>query len=236
MAFPASEGLVAMGTSSEKPCDRKINVLIVDDHTMVREGLTGFLLRQPDLEVCGEAEDAVEAMRQVIDKRPDLAIIDISLRSGNGLELVKRIHSEHERVKILVLSMHDESLFAERAIRAGAMGYLNKQQPRQKIIEAIRCILEGRVYLSPDMTERVLSRTLGRSQDQSRSPIESLSDRELEVFELIGHGQTVREIARKLELSPKTVETYRENIKVKLDIDNATELVRHATQWVMEQA
>jgi DNA-binding NarL/FixJ family response regulator len=225
-----------MGKGSAKLGGRKIRVLIVDDHTMVREGLSGLLARQPDLEVCGEAEDAVEAMRQVMEKKPDLAIVDISLRSGNGLELVKQINAEAEHVKILVLSMHDESLFAERSVRAGAMGYLNKQQSRQNIIEAIRCILDGKVYLSQDMTERVLSRTLGRSQEPGKSPIESLSDRELEVFELIGRGQTVREIARKLELSPKTVETYRENIKVKLDIDNATELVRHATQWVMEQA
>jgi DNA-binding NarL/FixJ family response regulator len=224
-----------MGDTNVKLGDKTVTVLIVDDHSMVREGLTGFLSKQPDLEVCGEAEDAPEAMRQVIDKRPHLVIVDISLKSGNGTELVKQIHAQDESIKILVLSMHDESLFAERAVRAGAMGYLNKQQSREKILDAIRSILDGKVYLSESMTERMLSRSLGKAEED-RSPIETLSDRELQVFELIGHGLTIREIAGKLQLSPKTIETYRENIKTKLDVDNSTELIRYAAQWVMEEA
>ena len=137
---------------------------------------------------------------------------------------------------MLVLSMHDESLFAERAIRGGAMGYLNKEQSRTQIVDAIRTILGGQVFLSEAMTARMLTRTMGKTESNGKSPIETLSDRELQVFELIGQGVTVREIAEKLALSPKTVETYRENIKAKLDVNNATELIRHAVQWFMEAA
>ena len=175
-------------------------------------------------------------MQQVMEKKPDFVIVDISLKSGHGIELIKQIHAQNEKIKMLVLSMHDESLFAERAIRAGAMGYLNKEQSRTRILEAIRSILSGEVFLSDAMTARMLTRTMGKSNDEDKSPIETLSDRELQVFELIGQGLTVREIASKLQLSPKTVETYRENIKAKLDLDNATELIRHAVQWVMEDS
>lgn len=220
--------------SSEKRND-PTRILLVDDHAMLREGLAGYLQKQPDLEVCGEAGDAPEAMQLVRENRPDFVIVDISLKSGHGIELIKQIHAYDDSIKMLVLSMHDESLFAERAVRAGAMGYLNKEQSRTRILEAIRSILDGKVFLSEAMTSRMLTRTMGKSAEEDRSPIETLSDRELQVFELIGEGLTVREIAGKLQLSPKTVETYRENIKSKFDINNATDLIRHAVQWRMEQ-
>lgn len=215
---------------------KTFRILLVDDHAMLREGLAGFLTKQSDFEICGEASGAPEAMRLVLEQKPDVVIVDISLKSGHGIELIKQIHAQDEKIKMLVLSMHDESLFAERAIRAGAMGYLNKEQSRTQILDAIRTILDGQVFLSEAMTARMLTRTMGKAGDENRSPIETLSDRELEVFELIGQGLTVREIAEKLQLSPKTVETYRENIKTKLDIANATELIRHAVQWVMNES
>lgn len=214
---------------------RAVKVLIVDDHAMVRDGLAALLAKESDFDVCGEAEDAGEAMRQLREKKPDLAIVDISLRCGHGIELVKQICAQDKHVKILVLSMHDESLFAERAIRAGAMGFLNKQQSRHQVVDALRSVLNGRVYLSAGMTEQMLSRTLGKTA-ASESPMEMLSDRELQVFEAIGRGMTVKEIASKLQLSPKTVETYRENVKSKLGAGNLTELVRQAVQWTLEQA
>ena len=215
---------------------RRTRILLVDDHAMLREGLAGFLNKQPDLEICGEAGGAPEAMQQVLEKKPDFVIVDISLKNGHGIELIKQIHVQDESIKMLVLSMHDESLFAERAIRAGAMGYLNKEQSRTRILDAIRSILSGKIFLSEAMTSRMLTRTMGKTEQDDKTPIETLSDRELQVFELIGQGLTVREIASNLQLSPKTVETYRENIKSKLDVRNATELVRHAVQWRMEQA
>jgi DNA-binding NarL/FixJ family response regulator len=211
-------------------------VLIVDDHTIVREGLSALLSRQPHLKICGEAADAESALKQIKEKKPDLVILDISLREGSGLDLIKQIHADDEGVKMLILSVHDETLFAERAVRAGAMGYLSKEQSRERILEAIDCVLSGKVYLSHAMTQRVLESTLGRDRNAGGTRIESLTDRELQVFEAIGQGLTVREIAKALDISPKTVETYRDNIKVKLDVANTTELVRHAVQWKLEQA
>ncbi len=176
-------------------------------------------------------------MQQVLEKKPDFVIVDISLKNGHGIELIKQIHVQDDSIKMLVLSMHDESLFAKHKLSAqGAMGYLNKEQSRTRILDAIRTILSGKVFLSEAMTSRMLTRTMGKTEQDDKTPIETLSDRELQVFELIGQGLTVREIASKLQLSPKTVETYRENIKSKLDVGNATELVRHAVQWRMEQA
>jgi DNA-binding NarL/FixJ family response regulator len=212
----------------------KTRILIVDDHPIVRQGLTLLIANEPDLEVCGEAADSGEAVRQLTASRPDLIVVDISLHSGNGIELIKQIRSRDPNVKMLVSSMHDESLFAERALRAGAMGYINKAEATDKVVEAIRQVIRGKIYLSPRMTERMLCRAIGTEESLDHSPIDSLSDRELEVFELIGQGLTTRQIANKLHLSPKTVETYRENIKSKLNLANATELTRHAVQWTLE--
>ena len=214
--------------------DTRIKVLIVDDHPIVREGLAARIARQPDLTVCGEAEDVADALELVKTVQPELAIIDLSLKSGQGLDLIKRIQTCSPRTKTLVSSMYDESLYAERALRAGALGYVNKQEMSEKIIEAIRQVLEGKIYLSPRMTERLLQRAVGSTPQLAQSPIETLSDRELEIFKMIGQGKTTRQIAGDLHLSIKTVETHRENIKSKLNIVNAAELSREAVQWVME--
>ena len=211
-------------------------ILIVDDHPIVRQGLSQLISQEQGLEVCGEAADASEALRMLAERQPDLVIVDISLSSGNGIELIKQIKSRDERVRMLVSSMHDESLFAERALRAGAMGYINKGEPTDKMFEAIHQVLGGKIYLSARMTDRMLCRAIGTEEAFTGSPIDHLSDRELEVFELIGQGLTTRQIAAKLHLSPKTVETYRENIKSKLNLSNATELTRHAVQWTLENS
>jgi DNA-binding NarL/FixJ family response regulator len=160
--------------------------------------------------------------------------VDLSLKSGQGLDLIRRIHAFSESTKTLVSSMYDESLYAERALRAGALGYVNKQEMSEKIIEAIRQVLDGKIYLSPNMTERLLHRAVGAQPQLVQSPVETLSDRELEIFKLVGLGKTTRQIAGELHLSIKTVETHRENIKSKLHIVNAAELSREAVQWVME--
>jgi DNA-binding NarL/FixJ family response regulator len=213
---------------------RPIRILIVDDHPIVREGLAARIARQPDLTVCGEAEDVADALNLVKSAQPDLVIVDLSLKSGQGIDLIKRIHASSENVKTLVSSMYDESLYAERALRAGALGYVNKQEMSEKIIEAIRQVLDGKIYLSPSMTERFLQRAVGSPPQLIKSPIETLTDRELEIFKMIGQGKTTRQIAGELHLSVKTVETHRENIKSKLHILNAAELSREAVQWVME--
>jgi DNA-binding NarL/FixJ family response regulator len=214
----------------------KTRVMIVDDHPIVREGYARLIDRQPDLQTFAEADGNVEAIKKIMDDPPDLVIVDISLKDGSGLELIKDIKAHREEIKVLVVSMHDESLFAERSIRAGALGYVNKQQATQRLIEAIRRVMAGKIYLSPYMTERMLCRSVGSDNYSEKSPIESLSDRELEVFQLIGQGETTRQIADKLHLSPKTVETYRENIKQKMNLENATELTQHAVQWVLENS
>lgn len=213
---------------------KKTTVLIVDDHPIVRHGLAQLIDRSPTLQMCGEAASASEALHLCRENEPDVAVIDISLDGGNGLELIKQIKAQGVDTKMLVSSMHDELLYAERALRAGAMGYINKIEGTEKIIEAIHQILEGRIYLSGPMTERVLQRMMRTDTDATESPIESLSDRELEVFEMIGQGLTTRQIAKKLHLSPKTIETHREHIKTKLNLQNNNELVRQAVQWVLE--
>jgi len=211
-------------------------ILIIDDHPIVRQGLKMMIEDEPDLTVCGEANGMSQAMQLYFETEPDVVIADISLENGSGIELVKELMAQDEDLKILVCSMHEETLFAERALHAGAKGYINKEQATEKLIVAIRRVAEGRVYLSDQMTDRMLCRQVGTGDEPPKSTIETLSDRELEVFEQIGHGVTTRQIAEKLHLSPKTVETYRENIKHKLNLANATELTQHAVQWVLENS
>jgi DNA-binding NarL/FixJ family response regulator len=210
-----------------------VRVLIVDDHPVVREGLAMRLATQPDFEVCGEAEDVPGALALLTSTRPDLAIIDISLKNGNGLELIRRIKDRNDPVRILVWSMYPESLYAERALRAGAHGYLNKGQATHHVLEAVHAVLQGKVYVSGDLADQLLHRALGKKLDE-RSPIESLSDRELEAFQRIGEGLTTESIAEKMHVSPKTVETFRARIKEKLGLTNITELVQRAAQWAVE--
>ncbi len=213
----------------------RARVLIVDDHPAVREALALRIGRQADLEVCGEAGDVGEALALVADTEPDLAVVDISLKTGNGIDLIKRIRARNERVRILVWSMHSESLYAERALRAGALGYIDKDQATEQIVEAIRRVLQGKVYLSDALAERLLQRAVGAGrQEAAHSAIDTLSDRELEVFRLIGRGVKTVEIAERLHLSVKTIETYRDRIRQKLGVDDGTRLAHQATQWVLE--
>jgi DNA-binding NarL/FixJ family response regulator len=211
----------------------KATVLIVDDHPVVREGLAMHLATQPDLEVCGEAEDLPGALALVESARPDVAIIDISLKNSNGIELIRRIRDCHDEVRILIWSMYPENLYAERALRAGAQGYLNKGQATHHVLDAVRAILQGKVYVSGELAGQLLQRVVGH-KSEDRSPIDRLSDRELEAFQHMGEGMTTESIAKKMHVSPKTVETYRSRIKEKLGISNLTELIQRASQWVVE--
>jgi DNA-binding NarL/FixJ family response regulator len=214
---------------------KRARILIVDDHPAVREALASRIGRQPDLEVCGEAADMSEALRLVADTQPDLVVVDISLKTDSGIDLIKRIKDRNDSVRMLVWSMHSESLYAERALRAGALGYVNKDQATDKIIDAIRRVLEGKVFLSDAMAEKMLHRAVGVGRKGvTAAPLDVLADRELEVFRLIGQGVKTAEIAERLHLSVKTVETYRDRIRQKLDLSDGTELAHYATQWVLE--
>src|SRR5271165_3986765 len=195
---------------------KQAKVLIVDDHPAVREALAMRISRQCDLQVCGEAADLIEALRLVADTQPDVAVVDISLKTGCGIDLIKRIKARNDTIRMLVWSTHSESLYAERALRAGALGYVNKDQATDKIVEGIRRVLDGKVYLSDAMAEKMLHRTIGGGREElTRSPIDALADRELEVFRLIGQGLKTAEVAQRLHLSIKTVETYRDRIRQK---------------------
>jgi DNA-binding NarL/FixJ family response regulator len=209
-------------------------ILIVDDHPLVRQGLIGLLSTQDDFAVCGEASGIAEAQQQADSQRPDVAIVDISLADGSGIELIKDLHASFPDMKLLVLTMHDELVFAERALRAGAVGYVNKQEVSRTIVRAIREVLRGKMYLSQRATERMVQLAVGSKANLGKSPVERLTDREIEVFQMIGEGLTTRQIAGKLGLSPKTVDAHRERIKQRLELKNVTELTKHAVQWVLE--
>lgn len=213
---------------------RKKRVLIVDDHPAVCEALAMRIGRQTDLEVCGEAADLGEALRLVADTQPDVAVIDISLKASCGIDLIKRIKDRNDTVRMLVWSTHSESLYAERALLAGALGYITKDQATDKIVEGIRRVLEGKVYLSDAMVETMLRRTVEGRKEMMRSPLDALANRELEVFRLIGQGEKTAGIAKRLHLSVKTIETYRDRIREKLDLSNGTELAHYATKWILE--
>lgn len=207
----------------------KKRVFLVDDHPLVREWLTTLINQQNDLVVCGEAEDAPRALQAIENLQPDVAVVDITLTSGSGLELVKDVKRVAPRVAMVVLSMHDESLYAERVLRAGARGYVMKRETTKKIITAIREVLEGRLYLSDEFRTSLAEKLLdGR---KAKSHVEQLSDRELEVFRLLGQGIETRRIAESLGLSIKTVQVYCARIKEKLNLANATELLREAMRW-----
>ena len=210
----------------------KAQIVIVDDHPILRQGLAQLINQEKDLFICGEAKDAQQGLDQIDHLKPNLVIVDITLEGIDGLELIKLIKGRFPRLPILVLSMHDESIYAERALRAGARGYIMKQEASDVIVSAIRNILKGEIHVSNRMASRLLNKVADGRADRSGSSIEQLSDRELEVFTLIGKGLGTRKVAEKLCLSVKTVETYREHIKNKLELNNATELVRHAVKWV----
>jgi DNA-binding NarL/FixJ family response regulator len=209
-------------------------ILIVDDHPVVREGLALRIARQPDLEVCGEAADITEALRLVTERRPDVAVVDIALKSGDGIDLIKRLKGRGETVRMLVWSMFSEGLYAERALRAGAIGFVTKDKPAEEILKAIRRVRDGKVHVSPTMSDRLLYRAVGGGESIKPSPIESLSDRELEAFRLTGQGLDTRQVADRMHVSPKTVETYQARIKDKLQLASSRELFQRAVQWVGE--
>lgn len=208
-------------------------VLIVDDHAVIRDGLALLINDESDLEVCGEASDVVDGLQAISKMNPDVAIIDVSLETGSGIELVKEVKARFPNVKILVWSMFDESLYAERAIKAGALGYIDKKNVREDIIKAIRTVLAGNVYLSPEYSEKVINRLRDGDSPEAKLPTEALSDRELETFRLIGQGRNTAEIAERMALTISTIETYRSRIKEKLELKNASQLIREATVWVL---
>jgi len=224
-----------MTSEVPKKSDRPARVLVVDDHPIVRRGLAHLLEGVDDLEVGGEAETAAEALEAVRRDRPDVVVVDLTLKEGSGLELIKDLHARWPDLPVLVLSMHDESLFAERALRAGARGYLMKDGRMEDVVAALRAVLAGRVYVSERIASRLLARITGGG-DPAVSPIQTLTDRELEVFEMIGRGLSSRQIAEALHLSVKTVDTHRENIKRKLGLASGTELARHAFLWVERES
>ncbi|WP_353072499.1 response regulator transcription factor [Tunturiibacter gelidiferens] len=213
----------------------KRTVFVVDDHPLLRQGLALLINQQRDLEVCGEAEEAQAAMQAISQKKPDIMIVDISLNGPDGLDLLKNIRASHPDLPILVLSMHDEAIYAERALRARANGYIMKQEATEKVLIAVRRILGGEVYLSDRMANKMLQQYIGGSPAALHSRISTLSDRELEVFCLIGEGRGTREIAEELHLSIKTVETYQAHIKEKLRLHSGRELIQHAIQWKIDE-
>lgn len=209
----------------------KTKVIIVDDHPIIRQGLAELINNEPDLIVCGQAEDAPEALVKIKELEPDMVIVDISLKETSGIELIKDIKVQYPNLPVLVLSMHDEALYAERMLRAGAKGYVMKAEATEKVIVAIRKILSGQIYVSDKMAAKMVRKLVGGGPDVGVSAIERLSDRELEVFHLIGQGYGTRQIAERLNLSMKTIETYREHIKEKLNLADANELLQYAIQW-----
>ncbi|MFZ0312722.1 MAG: response regulator transcription factor [Candidatus Korobacteraceae bacterium] len=213
----------------------KRRIFIVDDHPIVREGLSLMMNREPDLVVCGEAEEAATALQAITSTRPDFLIVDISLNGPDGLDLLKSIRVRFPNLPVLILSMHDESVYAERALRAGANGYIMKQEATEKVLIAVRQILNQKVYVSDRIANRMLQHYINGSANETHSPIAELSDRELEVFRLIGEGHSTRMIADELHLSVKTVESYQAHIKDKLSLKTGRELVQRAIQWNIDE-
>jgi DNA-binding NarL/FixJ family response regulator len=212
---------------------KKYRVLLVDDHPIVRQGLALLIDREADLSVCGEAEGAHTAFRAIETLRPDIVVLDISLSGPDGLDVLKEIRMKSGSLPVLILSMHDESIYAERAMRAGANGYIMKQEATEKVLVAIRRILQGDVYLSDRLTNTMLQQYVRGAAPTRSSPLLNLTDRELEVFRLIGEGHGTRQIADQLHLSVKTIESYQAHIKEKLALRNARELVQHAIEWTV---
>ena len=210
-------------------------ILLVDDHPFMRAGLGQLIDRQPDMVVCGEAGNPVEAFQQLARTPSDLVLTDLTMPGRSGLEFIKDLRASHAGVAILVISMHDEGVYAERVLRAGARGYIMKEAGGENLLAAIRQVLRGEVYVSPRMSARILNALSAGRPRGSHSPIEQLTDREFEVFQLIGHGRSTRDIAVQLHLSPKTVDVHRSHIKEKLALRDATALIRHAVRWIETQ-
>jgi DNA-binding NarL/FixJ family response regulator len=214
----------------------KSRIFIVDDHTMFREGLRQLIEHDPGLTVCGDAADAATAIEGIRQSIPDVVIVDITLADSSGLDLVKNIRNTYEDLPVLVVSMHEESLYAERALRAGAMGYVMKNEPAKTVIAAIQSVLRGEMYLSRKMSSSMISKFMRGESEEPMSPLEILSDRELEVFQMLGQGKGTRQIAQDLELSIHTIQSFRNRIKEKLHLKTAPELVLHAINWVQSKS
>lgn len=217
--------------SKKSAARNKRRIFIVDDHPMMRQGLAQLINAESDLAICGEAENAESALDSIGSLKPDLVLADISLPGKNGLELIKDFHALQPGLPVLVISMHDESLYAERVLRAGGRGYIMKQEGGKKLMQAIRQVLDGKVYVSEKMSADILEIFSGRRAGAEGSPVEQLTDREFEVFQLLGQGKGTRDIAEKLHLSVKTVEAHRANIKTKLKLKSSPELIRSAVRW-----
>jgi DNA-binding NarL/FixJ family response regulator len=220
-----------MSSSPAKKSLRRHRVFVVDDHPLVREWLISLIQRRADLEVCGEAENAATALSSIARTRPDVAIVDLSLKGGSGLELIKDLKARHPSIRILVLSMHEDISYAERALRAGARGYVMKRESTGQIIDAIHEVLRGKIYASHKLLAGLAERIVADGSGKSGPAAELLSDRELEVFRLLGGGLETRRIAERMKLSIKTVQCYAARIKEKLHLDNASELIREAVRW-----
>jgi DNA-binding NarL/FixJ family response regulator len=220
-----------MNPSSSGTVARKSRVFIVDDHPLVREGLTNLINGQDDLIVCGEAQDSAQTINEIVKARPDVALIDISLENESGLELVKQLGSQVPQVALIILSMHDEGLYAERALRAGARGYVMKHETSKSVLASIRQVLAGGVYVSEKIVKRMALRLASSREALAHSPVERLSDRELEIFRLLGQGRTTSQIAGDLNLSLKTVQAYCARAKEKFGVTSLTELLRAAIRW-----
>jgi DNA-binding NarL/FixJ family response regulator len=227
-----------MSKAKKKPVTKtvapSVRVMIVDDHPVVREGFARYINGEPGMSVCCQEAGAAEALSVFCKTHPDVVLVDLTLEEGSGLELIKDIKSQDASAKILVISGHDEDLYAERCLRAGAMGYISKHEAADKVVEAIHHVLEGNLYLSERVSRKLLRLVTGNTNDNDRTGIDSLSDRELEVFELIGQGKSINEIAEHLCLSPKTVETYRAHLKEKLNLESSHQLAREAFIWSVE--
>jgi len=219
-------------TSAQKEPAPRHRVFIVDDHAFVREWLTNFIEQQNDLCVCGHASELNDACTQIEQLKPGITVVDLSLRRESGLELIKRLQTLKPAPRVLVLSMHDEVFYAERALRAGALGYVMKREATSKVIEGIRQVLQGQFYVSEPLAKLMAQKFVGKGPTPGASPIEQLGDRELEVFRLIGQGYENRRIAEELHISPKTVQAHCEHIKEKLGLNNVTALIREAVRWV----
>ncbi|RJQ45025.1 MAG: DNA-binding response regulator [Nitrospiraceae bacterium] len=218
---------------AEEKINGRHKVFLVDDHPIVRQGLAQLINQEPDLVVCGEASDIQSAVQDIQKSSPDIIIVDISLGQESGIRLIEDLLMQEPRLLILVLSMHDESLYAERCLKSGAMGYIMKQEPPEKVIQAIKKVLKGEMYISESLNVKLLQKFTAKKPDIYLSPIERLSNRELEVFQLIGQGLKTRKIAEQLNLSVKTIETYIEHIKRKMDFEDLRNLILHAVQWHM---
>lgn len=215
--------------TAEKPARKRI--LLVDDHPMMRMGLVQLLGKQAGVEICGEAGSPAEAMALIPKAKPDLILVDISMKGASGLEFIKDVHALHGHVPMLVVSMHDENIYAERALRAGACGYIMKEESAEFLLAAVQRVLEGGIYLSKAMSARLLKTLVQPESRNADSPLQKLTDREFEVFRLIGQGQTTGEIAEHLHISPKTVDVHRFQIKEKLQLKSGTALVHYAVRW-----